>query len=234
MFNRLALQHNLLIQVLGNRLVMADITIGPEDQILDSGTGSGVTVYGKVIPESTVLHGVDIESGLFPREDPSVVSRGNVHFHVGSCTAMPSDWGGKFKLVNQRPMIAALRKEEWEQSFQESTLREIGYWRAGPETEKFSAMTNTASKAKGLVLDCVAHIPELLRQAGFMSISVEPTNWMAVFRGVKSSILKGGGFGHVSSEADFDVMVDRMENEWQSSPDAEIQNNVICAQKPLL
>ncbi|TFY67215.1 hypothetical protein EVJ58_g1764 [Rhodofomes roseus] len=45
MFNRLALQHNLLIQVLGNRLVMADITIGPEDQILDSGTGSGVTVF---------------------------------------------------------------------------------------------------------------------------------------------------------------------------------------------
>lgn len=63
----------------------------------------------KVVPETTVLHGVDIEPGLFPQEDPMVVSRGNVHFHIGSCTAMPSDWEGKFKLVNQRYMIAALR-----------------------------------------------------------------------------------------------------------------------------
>lgn len=53
-------------------------------------------------------------------------------------------------------------------------LGEVGYWRAGPETERFTAMMSTVAKAKGLVLDCVAHIPHLLRQAGFMH-SLEPT-----------------------------------------------------------
>ncbi|KAH9934297.1 uncharacterized protein B0H18DRAFT_869986 [Fomitopsis serialis] len=260
---RLALQHRLLLHVLNNRIIMPDVTIGPADHILDSGTGTGIWLLDamKIVPETTVLHGLDIEPGLFPREDHAVVSRGNVHFHVGSCAAMPSDWNGKFKLVNQRHMIAALRKEEWEGSIQEIfrvlepggwvQLGEVGYWKAGPETERFNAMATTVAKAKGLVLDCAVQIPDLLRETGFSRISVEPTliplgytggelaadgrkNWMAVFRGLKTPILKAGGFGHVSSEADFDSMMDKVENEWQNSSDAELQNNVICAQKPLI
>ncbi|TFY69101.1 hypothetical protein EVJ58_g602 [Rhodofomes roseus] len=279
---RLALQHNLLKRVLDNRLIMADVAIGPQDQILDSGTGSGAysrpvgaafecslmryPMSGiwlldvmKVVPGSTVLHGVDIESALFPLDDPTIVSRGNVHFHVGSCAALPSDWDGRFKLVNQRHMIGALRREEWEGSFREIfrvlepggwvQLGEVGYWKAGPETDKFNALSRTAATARGLVLDCAALIPDMLRQAGFTQISVEPTliplgsnggelaadarkNWMGAFRGVKTPVLKAGGFGHVGSEADFDLMMDKMENEWQTSPNAELQNNVICARKP--
>ncbi|KAH9934279.1 uncharacterized protein B0H18DRAFT_550840 [Fomitopsis serialis] len=251
------------MHVLDNRIIMPDVTIGPADHILDSGTGTGIWLLDamKVVPDSTVLHGLDIEPGLFPRDDHAVVSRGNVHFHVGSCTALPSDWNSKFKLVNQRHMIAALRKEEWGRSIQEIfrvlepggwvQFGEVEYWRAGPETEKFKALTTTVAKAKGLVLDCAVRVPELLRETGFSQISVQSTviplgknggqlaadarrNWMAVFRGLKTPVLKAGGFGHVSSEADFDLMTDRMEDEWQNSQDAEIQNNVICAQKPLL
>ncbi|KAH9934276.1 uncharacterized protein B0H18DRAFT_870049 [Fomitopsis serialis] len=260
---RLALQHKLLTQVLESRLILPDVTISPEDHILDSGTGSGTWLLDvmNVVPGTTVLHGLDIEPGLFPQEDNAVVSRGNVQFHVGSITALPGDWNNKFKLINQRLLIGALRKAEWERALSEMfrvvvpggwvQFGEIVGYKAGPDTARFSALAKAVGVAKDLLADCAARLPDMLRQAGFSQVSVEEkqipmgsrggqlavdarNNWIASFRGMKTPILKAGGFGYVSSEADFDAMVDRMEKEMQDSADAEMKYTVVYAQKPLV
>ncbi|KZT66458.1 S-adenosyl-L-methionine-dependent methyltransferase [Daedalea quercina L-15889] len=260
---RLALQHNLLLHVLENRLIIPNVVIEPEDHILESGAGSGTWLLDifKAVPGSVVIHGLDIEPGLLPKGDPAVLSRGNVQFDIGSITSLPADWDSKFRLVHQRLLIAALRREEWERGIAEMfrvltpggwvQLEELGEWTAGPETAKFTALANSVAKAKDLVIDCALLIPDMLRRAGFANVTIEQkliplgsqggrlavdarNNWMGAFRGMKTPVLKAGGLGHVSSEAEYDSMMDAMEKEMEEMPTAEMQYYVFYAQKPLV
>ena len=207
------------------------------------------------------VYALDIEPGLFPREDPAIVARGNVHFHVGSITALPTDWEHKFCLIHQRLLIAALRKEEWEKALAEMLralvpggwvqLEEIGTWKAGGETEGFTNLTDAMATAKELVFDCALIIPGILRRTGFVEVSVEKiiiplgsqggqlavdarTNWMGAFRGLKTPILKAGGFGYVHSEEEYDAKLGAVEREWEAMPEAHIEYFVFTAKKPLL
>ena len=86
-------------------------------------------------------------------------------------------------------------------------------------------------KSRGHISDCALHIPEWLRSAGFVDIEVNKrycpvgkkhgelgeigtqTNEM-FYRNVKSAVLKGGGFGLVSSEEEYDTLLDEAIREW--------------------
>lgn len=62
----------------------------------------------KSVPSSVELYGSDVSSYHFPRAHPA-----NVHFVEASSTKFPEDWTGKFDIVDQRLLVAALRTEEW-------------------------------------------------------------------------------------------------------------------------
>ncbi|KAH9934326.1 uncharacterized protein B0H18DRAFT_1082848 [Fomitopsis serialis] len=259
---RLALQHRLLKGSFEDRIIACPVTITSEDHILDSGTGSGTWLLDvlSIIPAAAVVHAIDIESRLFPVDDSRIVSRGNVEFLTTTITKLPAEWSGIFTLIHQRLLVAALRAEEWKMAINEMMrtlvpggwvqLGEVGSWKAGPTTEKHIALVQTLFKAKGLVLDCARYIPDMLRDLGFVHVSVEErtiplgswagdvgvgarNNFIGVFRGMKTPILNAGGLGVVDSEAEFDSLLDGVEMEWNETVGAEIRFYVFSAQKPL-
>ncbi|OBZ69445.1 hypothetical protein A0H81_10641 [Grifola frondosa] len=184
---RLALQHSVLKKMFENRIIIPPISFDTADKILDSGTGSGIflldLVENKTVPVSVVLQGLDIESRLFPLEDPRVISRGNVHFTVGTVTKLPEDWTNSFALVHQRLLIAALQAHEWVEACSEIyrvltpggwvQLGEVGSPKAGVVTEKHLSLLHTLLTAKGLLRDIAIHLPKMLETAGFVGVSVE-------------------------------------------------------------
>ncbi|KAF8164766.1 hypothetical protein B0H34DRAFT_686476 [Crassisporium funariophilum] len=204
--------------------------------------------------QSTVeMHGFDIESRLFPRSYPD-----NMSFSKGSVTSLPSEWENTFTFVHQRLLVAALQKPDWEKAIGEIhrvllpngwvQLGEVGSWKAGQATTKHQSLVQSLFSAKGLVLDCATYIPSMLRQAGFMNIHVEErsiplgkwagqhgvngaTNFIGVFRAMKTPILKSGGLGMVKTEDEFDCLLNEVEREWDDTPGAEIKFYIFYAQK---
>lgn len=210
------------------------------------------------IPPSVVLHGVDIESRLFPISDERIFSRGNVVFSTGTITSLPEDWSNTFALVHQRLLVAALQLSEWKVAFSEMyrvlapggwvQIGEVGPWKAGPTTDKHTSLVWSLFRAKGLILDIAKYIPDMLRAAGFIAVHEEERviplgkwagkegeeardNFMGVFRGMKTPILKAGGLGFVKSEGEFDALLDAVEQEWDDTPGAEIRFSIIYGLK---
>lgn len=99
--------------------------------------------------------------------------------------------------------------------------------------------------ARQLVLDVSKDLPKLVKEVGFRNISVETRqlplagtkgshardNWIGAFRALKTPVLSSGGFGFVSSEAQFDAMIDDLEKEWETTEGGELAFHLICAQK---
>lgn len=211
------------------------------------------------MPKSVAFEAIDIESRVFPLNNPLIVARGNVRFSVNTITKLPLEWEGKFTLINQRLLIAALRAEEWKQAIVEMyraltpggwvQLGEVGLWEAGPVTTKHMAVVDALFLARGLVVDCAVQIPDLLRDAGFDNIRIEVkdvpigscngelaagfgNNLISVLRGMKTPILNAGGFGMVKSEAELDALLEAVKEEWDRTPSAKHRWFTFCAQKP--
>lgn len=199
------------------------------------------------------LHGFDIESGLFPRLHPD-----NTTFSKGSVISLPGEWDENFSFVHQRLLVAALQKSDWERAIGEMyrvlsfngwvQLGEVGAWKAGAITAEHQALVKSLFVAKGLVLDCSTYITNMLLQTGFVNVRIEErsiplgkwageqgvngaNNFIGVFRGMKTPILKAGGLGFVRSEVEFDRLLDAVEREWDETPGAEIRFNIFYAQK---
>ncbi|KAH9934260.1 S-adenosyl-L-methionine-dependent methyltransferase [Fomitopsis serialis] len=260
-WTRLSLQHRLLKSVYENRVILPPVNISSEDCVLDSGTGSGTWLLDAIesFPASTTVDAVDIESRLWPVDDPRIIERGNVNFHVGNVTSLPEDWTARFKLVHQRLLVAALRSPEWTKALEEISrvlqpdgwvqLGEVGPWKAGPTTARHLALFRALFRDKDLDLDCATHIPDVLREVGFTDVTVEERtmpigSWagqlgidarddlISVFRGVKTPILNAGGYGFVASETEFEKLLDEVEREIDETPGAEAKFYIIYARKP--
>ncbi|KAF8905799.1 S-adenosyl-L-methionine-dependent methyltransferase [Gymnopilus junonius] len=252
---RLHLQHRVLKRAFENRLILAPVEFQNGDTVLECGTGSGIWLLEaeEEIPAHVEMHGFDIESRLFPRAHPL-----NTSFSKLSVTSLPFEWDGAFSFVHQRLLVAALQKPDWERAISEMyrvlaidgwvQLGEVGPWKAGTVTEKHQNLVQALFDAKGLVLDCAAYIPTMLAQAGFANIRVEErsiplgkwagdhgadgaTNFIGVFRAMKTPILKAGGLGIVRSEQEFDRLLDQVELEWDQTPGADIKFYIFSAQK---
>lgn len=139
----LTLQHKVLQRTFDGQLIVAPVVLGAGDRVLDSGTGSGKNMIGRVqsgslttprappgawivdllgsgaVPNSVYLQGLDIEARLLPLGDPQVVSNWNIRFCVGSVLALPPSWTSSFTLIHQRLLVAALREAEWARAFEE-------------------------------------------------------------------------------------------------------------------
>ncbi|KLO06587.1 hypothetical protein SCHPADRAFT_923144 [Schizopora paradoxa] len=249
----LRLQHEVLKKICEGRTVFPPLSKGHAYFILDSGVGSASWLLeaAEHFSPSAILHGIDIERRLFPPEHPS-----NVSFSLNSITSLPLQWTGKFDFVHQRLLIAALRKDEWVTAISSMhrilrpggwiQLGEVGSWHAGPVTKKQIQLIQTLFESRQLVLDVSKDLRKLVEQGNFTNVTVESRliplsgtigrdariNWIGVTRGMKTPVLRSGGFGFVSSEEEFDALIDDVEKEWESTDGAAIEYHVICAQKP--
>jgi hypothetical protein len=124
------------------------------------------------------LHGLDIESRLFPQADQS-----NIHFTTGSVTSMPKDWSNKFALVNQRLLKPALTSSQWVTAISEIKrvlapggtiqMAEAGIYHGGRSTGRLSDLVRAFYLSRELDYECFATIPRLLSDAGFVNIVTE-------------------------------------------------------------
>jgi hypothetical protein len=53
-----------------------------------------------------------------------------------------------------------------------------------------------------------------------------------MFRGIKTPILEAGGFGYVTSEAEYDDLLCGLEREWDEIPGTEKEFVIFVARKP--
>ncbi|KIJ40420.1 hypothetical protein M422DRAFT_173752 [Sphaerobolus stellatus SS14] len=252
---RLVLQHNVLKAAFGNRVLLAPLPAVEDLKVLECGTGSGIWLLDLATELKGNFHGFDIESRLFPRNAP-----GNLFFTMNSVTRMPEWWAESYGLVHQRLLLAALNAYQWKEAINEMyrvlipggsvQLGEAGPWKSGSVTEKHQTLVQNLFESRGLLLDCAVHIPQMLSNAGFIEIKTEVKtiplgrwagqtgidgrdNFMGVFRGMKTPVLKMGGLGFVQSEAEFDRLLDEVEVEWDATPGSEIEFFIFTAQKPL-
>jgi len=241
------------------RLIYDDsIQLKPGDVILDAATGSGAWLLDAAsqVPDEVELYGVDISTKTLPSSPPS-----NVKFVEASVTSLPSEWNGKFDLVNQRLLIAALRAEEWPQAISELyrtvkagghvQLLEYSYHRpiTSDTQRQFFNILLALFAAKGLSPYISDRIPSLLEEAGFTDVVVRrenipiaaslgedgkigADNFGDVWRNWKTAIMQHGGFGLIDSEDEYDSILDTILAEYEAEG-MMFPVDVIYAQKPL-
>lgn len=139
-------------------------------------------------------------------------------------------------------MHRAIRPGGWVQ------LGEVGAWHAGPVTEKHLELLRALFASRQLVLDVGGDLPKMLEEGGFKNVAVETRsiplgswagqmgcqgrdNFMEVFRGMKTPILRSGGLGFVSSEKEYDALMDSLEAEWDVTEGAEFDFHIMYGQK---
>ncbi|KAJ7632924.1 S-adenosyl-L-methionine-dependent methyltransferase [Roridomyces roridus] len=241
---RLLLQHNTLLGLFGNRLLLAPVNLDKNDKVLESGTGPGFWLMDltRSLNASVPMVGVDIDSRLFPVPPPD-----NIEFRVESVTKLPADWTDTFSLVNQRLLILGLQIHEWPMALNEIyrvlrpggwvQLAEYAPWRVvgQPCQEKCKELYHRVLEARNLYYGCTDGMPRMLEQAGFVDVQKESQmqligtshgeagaaasqGILGAFKGMKTPVLQAGGYGVVASEAEYDVLLEGLEKEWELGP----------------
>ncbi|KAK0205277.1 hypothetical protein DFS33DRAFT_754745 [Desarmillaria ectypa] len=235
---RLELQHSFLRRTLcDGKSVLAPITLGPGDKVLDSGTGSAwVLSLAKEVPSSVSLTAIDIQSKIFPKSFPT-----NIVFHHHSVTDLPGEWTDSYSLVNQRVLYAALTESQWNSTLVEThRVLAPGGW-IGKILAKLYAH-------KGLLIDVAERLPGMLAGEGFINIhsgtralpvgawaGADGTelrdNLTTVYSAMRGPIFEADGFGLVSSEQEYDDLLGGLTKEWDDGPDICEDWTVVYAQK---
>ncbi|CAK5277595.1 unnamed protein product [Mycena citricolor] len=257
---RLRTQHDYLKRLFDNKVLFAPVALGPDDKVLESGTGPGLWILelaGTTNP-ATHMIGLDIESRLWPASHPE-----NVKFQLGSVTKLPEEWSNTFSLVHQRLLILGLQIPEWPTALAEmhrvlrpggwvqiaeATLWAEGSYPGRPCMEKVVTLYRRICELRSLYVDCAYDMPKLLHEAGFVDIQKETRdqcmgswggpdgevmrlNHVGVLRGIKTPVLQAGGFGIVSSEAEFDELLDGLDKEWEENPGMTKEFMIFWARK---
>jgi len=228
--------------------------------VLDSGTGTGAWLLDLAdqVPEGVHLRGIDIESRLFPPPRPglefftgSVTALPSgwtstyqlVHQRLLVVALTASEWPDAFLEIKR-----ILSPGGWAQ-IEESGAGPLNM-EAGPVTARFHGLVAKLNASKGHLYDCTAHIPGFLADAGFADIRTEVRdiplgkwagqegcdhrdNLISVFQGMKTPILKGGGFGVVSTGEEFDHLLAEMVEEWDNTTGSKWNFTIFSARKPI-
>ncbi|KAF8491768.1 hypothetical protein JB92DRAFT_2819270 [Gautieria morchelliformis] len=170
-------------------------------------------------------------------------------------------WTNSFDLVHQRLLITALRRREWPVALSEifrvlkpggwAQLGEIGKTHLpGPKTRQHQSLLSKLFAHRDMLpaVDCANQLPVMLIEAGFTDVRMETRllplgkvggadgenarkNFMGVYRGMKTPVLKAGGLGFFDSEMEFDRFMDEMEEEWDTSTTVR-EYTLFLAHKP--
>lgn len=140
--------------------------------------GIWLTDLSKEVSSDVELFGADVSADNFPSSHAS-----NVQFHVASTTDLLKDWSGKFDLVHQRYLVAALLEEEWPKAISEiyRVLKPGGHIQlieahmkdainAGPAFSRAAKLLDDVLHKRGLLPDCAKQLGRMLGNAGFVDI----------------------------------------------------------------
>lgn len=218
-------------------------------------TGAWVMDLAESVPSSVELYGSDVSSYHFPRAHPA-----NVHFVEASSTKFPEDWTGKFDVVNQRLLVAALRTEEWPvvlsdvlrvlkpggyAQFAEMDCKET-FVNGGPACRRYLELCEKIYEKQRLFLDVAQQIPHILEEAGFTGIVSEKK-----LGGVGDSLGKIGKMGAailgavrnpgtatvlvkagVIEKDELAQLVASLEDEFETAEGIQLVYRMVCARKP--
>ncbi|KAL5531041.1 hypothetical protein ACEPAG_3917 [Sanghuangporus baumii] len=251
---RLHFQHKLMKSIFNEKIFFLPFEHDSGCFVLDSGCGCGAWMsdVASQLSPSTIIHGIDIEARLFP-----LTRHPSLSFSVTSITALPQKWTNRFDYINQRFLIAALKRAEWSLALDQMSrvlvsggwvqITEVGIPVAGPVTEKHVALLDALFRRRDMILRISDELPSLLERANFANIRVEKScvplgawagqigkdardNFIGAFRGMKTPILLAGGLGYVNTEQDYDEHIDAMKKEWDETRGAELELFTFCAQ----
>ncbi|XP_006458604.1 hypothetical protein AGABI2DRAFT_200355 [Agaricus bisporus var. bisporus H97] len=253
------MQHNLFLRVLDHKILHAPVELRDDDWVLETATGTGIWLQdlAKVTSTKPQYIGVDIESNLFPQA--STLPK-NISFETQSVLDLPKEWTNKFTLVHQRLIISGLRRHEWEQDIKELyrvvkpggwvQLFELRIWTSGPALAKHWDLLCKFADDVGLMFrDIATKLPDFLKQSGFVDIHEDTCdtplgawanrdgddgkkNLMGLLQGLKTPILRGGGYGVVGSEAEYDELLEEIEKEVDMTPGSTALWTMFWARKP--
>ncbi|KAF7777622.1 hypothetical protein Agabi119p4_3694 [Agaricus bisporus var. burnettii] len=258
---RLLLQHNLILRTLNHKILYAPVELQDDDWVLDSGTGTGIWLedLAKVTSTKPQYIGIDIGSNLFP---PASTLPENIRFETHSVVNLPKEWTNKFTLVHQRHLIAALRRHEWESAVRELyrvvkpggwvQMFELRIWTSGPALTKHRDILSKLSDDLGMMFSDIAiKLPDFLKQSGFVDIHEDTfgtplgawanrdgidgkENLLSLFQAFKTPILRGGGYGVIRSEAEYDELLEEIEKEVDMTPGSTTLWTMFWARKPFV
>jgi hypothetical protein len=204
---------------------------------------------------------VDIEPRLFPASHPKniefrVESVTNLPAHWSNTFSLVHQRLLLLALqVHEWPMALqelhrVIRPGGWVQLAESTAWLEAPY-PGRPCMEKLTAMYRRLMIHRNIYCDCADDMPAMLKAAGFVDIQSESQmqrmgkwagdagtamrkNHIGVLRGIKTPVLKAGGFGIVSSEAEYDELLEGCDREWDEVPGTDKEFIIFWARKPEL
>ncbi|KAJ7905834.1 S-adenosyl-L-methionine-dependent methyltransferase [Mycena olivaceomarginata] len=259
---RLLLQHSTLKSLFEDRILLAPVSLDRSDKVLEIGTGPGLWIMdlATTIDSSVPMVGVDIELRLFPASPPKNIefrvesvlnlpaewtdTFSLVHQRLLILALQVPQWPTAIQEIHR-----VLRSGGWVQ-FAESTPWHEASYPGKPCMEKLTSIYRRLAEHRNLYVDCAYDIPKMLAEAGFVEIRSESrmqlmgkwageigvanaTNHVGVLRGIKTPVLEAGGFGYVSSEAEYDELLAGLEKEWDEIPGSEKDFIITWARKPV-
>jgi len=251
---RLGIQNDILRTAFGG-IVFAPIELHAGDKVLDSGTGSASWLLDCYDAHKDVtFHGFDLKTSIFPTLDDE--QKQQIHLEAGNVLQLPSDWTDKFQLVNQRFLIAGLSKDNWDTALGEIhrvlapggwvQLVEGSHCVSGEATRKHLAMLHDLFVKRGLLLNCVEHIPNVLKDIGFDQVKAQRheislggpgdeddmnvktrKNFLEMYKSMQPLVVAMG----IRTEDEFKEIIEDLEREWESNVESKVVLCIFVAQK---
>jgi len=258
--DRLNAQYLLLKDVFGGNVVYAPVALSGDDWVLDNGTGTGAWIMDvrSAIPPSISMFGVDLQTRLVPLNPPANTHflQGSlldlprdwtdrfalVNQRLLVAALSQDDWK---KAVSE--IYRVLKPGGWAQILEVSGRLFVPEGETDGHADAFNNIAGQIRAGRGIVGDCFEDIPDLLRGQGFLNVAVVEErrvpmgnrhgqvgermlrNIVSLYQGMKSPALD---CGIVSSEEDFDKVVDAFEARCNESGGIETRWYAFCAQKP--